>query len=128
MDRLPVSRLVRKVLGMSIPKASTRATIRHARLWVSLGTCSLGLGLYAIGCSVPDRTYYDDSAGSGGASGSHAEGGNGPAKGGGGGFFAGNGGDAGMDNGGAAGEAAGGDSNPGGGEPGTNRPVPTKGL
>jgi len=98
---------------------------------LSVSICGLGLAAYAVGCSVPNRAYYDDNAGSGGTSGANPEGGSGAAKAGSGGR-SGNAGepgsDAGTSQGGAAGESSGGDGNSGAGEPGTTRPVPTKGL
>jgi len=94
-------------------------------LLLTAGTCLLGLAAYGIGCSVPDRTFYDDTAGTAGSGASAGKTGTAgtPGTGGGSASDGGTTGDAGADSaGGAAGD------NGGGGEPGSVRPTPTRGL
>ena len=122
---------------MSIPKhhgSAARRSIRRSTLWFG-GVCALGAATYAVGCSVPDRTYYDDTAGTGNGGTGNAEGGGGPARAGNAGGTSkagkGNVGSAGAgadtSSGGEPGEAGAG-GEPGGGQPGDVRPTPTRGL
>jgi len=102
--------------------------IRPTHAAFAVGACLLGLTAYGVGCSVPDRTFYDDTAGngdSGGSAGSAASGGvakaGAPSN------------NAGADDGGTMGDAG---ESPGGaagttgtaGNPGDVRPVPSRGL
>lgn len=100
----------------------------HALAFV--GTCLLGFIAYAAGCSVPDRTFYDDTGGSGGNA---PNGGTGNSNGG----SSPNGGrnNGGGNNGGTGNSANGGSGNAtaeggdgGDNNIGTDRPNPTKGL
>ena len=110
----------------------SRRGVSRSSLLLGVGVGALGLTAYSAGCSVPDRTYYNDSAGIGGlapnaGTGGTERGGSGGRKGNNGGA-AGVAGAAGEDAGGEAGESSAGQSNGGGGQPGDVRPVPTKGL
>jgi len=101
---------------------------RRTHAVFAAGACLVALAAYGAGCSVPDRTFYDDTAGTGGSGGAHAAGSSS------GGAKAGSASNmAGADNGGAmgeAGESAGGAAGETGsaGSSGDVRPVPTKGL
>ena len=102
----------------SAPLASLKFRRVHAAL--AVGTCFLGLITYGAGCSLSDPTFFDDTAGTSSNGGSGTGGANGGAN----------------NNGGEVGDAgdsgSGGDAGAGaagtGGEPGSVRPVPTKGL
>jgi hypothetical protein len=110
---------------MSLRKDRAKAVmadkkIRGGHALIAAGTCLLGLIAYAAGCSVPDRNYVDDAGGtsnggSGGGSAGTAHGGSTTTGG--------SSANAGTSNaeGGEAGATT-------GGQPGLNRPVPTKGL
>ncbi|HEY0468741.1 MAG TPA: hypothetical protein VGC79_31320 [Polyangiaceae bacterium] len=100
--------------------------IRRMHAAFAAGACFVGLAAYGVGCSVPDRTFYDDTAGSGASSGSEASGGSAGRT------TAGAPGNAGANDGGTVGE--GGEAQ--GGEAGSTetagggnvRPTPSKGL
>src|SRR4051794_37931548 len=92
-------------------RSTSPRRMRHSLLLLA-GVCGFGAAAYVAGCSVPDRTYYDDSAGTGGSA--PSDGGSSPDRAGGGGRKNGGAGTAGtMDAAGEAGEASGGDSNSG---------------
>jgi hypothetical protein len=97
--------------------ADTKFRGTHALATLGLGL--LGLLAYAGGCSLPNRTYVDDSGGGTSNGGSSATGGKGGSSTNGG--SSAHGGSSGANAGGEAGAAS-------GGQPGMNRPVPTKGL
>jgi hypothetical protein len=111
---------------MSLRKDRAKAVMADKKIHgghalVAVGTCLLGLIAYAAGCSVPDRKYVDDTGGtsnggSGGGSAGTAHGGTGTTTGG----SSANAGTTSAE-GGEAGATT-------GGQPGMNRPVPTKGL
>jgi len=89
---------------------------------LAVGSSLLGLAVYGIGCSVPDRTFYDDTAGGAGKAGSGSAGKAGAPTSNGGASNGGTTSEAGESAGGAAGETG------SGGEPGSVRPTPTRGL
>jgi hypothetical protein len=94
---------------------------RTAHALVTLGTCFVALVTYQAGCSLPDRTYVDDTGGTSANGGDSAQGGSS------------NGGSTGH--GGSTVNAAGTANGEGGeagattgGQPGLVRPIPTNGL
>jgi hypothetical protein len=93
---------------------------RGAHALTALGIGFLGLVAYGAGCSLPNRTYVDDLDGGGGSSGTNNN--TGGKAGASGGTSAKGGGS------GATGEAGEAGATSTGGQPGLNRPVPTKGL
>ena len=104
----------------------SRRGVSRSSLLLGVGIGALGLTAYSAGCSVPDRTYYDDNAGIGGlapnaGTGGTERGGSGGRKGNNGGA-AGVAGVAGEDAGGEAGESSAGQSNGGGGQLGVCLP------
>ena len=112
-------------------RSASRPKLRRSTVFSSLALGALALGSYVAGCSVPDRTYYDDlNAGNGGApisdggKGQSPGGSNSAGQGGSNNTTAGSGD---MTQGGEAGESSAGDTGAGG-NPGDNRPTPTKGL
>lgn len=99
---------------MSSFEKFTSMKLRSSQIALVLGTCFVGFGAYGVGCSLPDRTYFDDTAGSSSAGSGNAGENNGGAP-------------AGGTDGDAGSPSDAGDTGMGG-EPGSVRPTPTKGL
>ncbi|HEX3776512.1 MAG TPA: hypothetical protein VHV51_18700 [Polyangiaceae bacterium] len=94
--------------------------MRGTYLFATLGASLLGFIAYSSGCSLPDRTYVDDTAG-------NANGGGGNSTSGGS-TSAGNTSTGGNSSAGTSPTGEGGEAGATGGQPGLVRPVPTKGL